>query len=61
MRLPRIKITAHYNALNREVPDGVSILGAIISTYVGRPLAAAVIQWLRVKSVTKYRKGYPHD
>ena len=30
-------------------------------TDVGRALSAAVTQWLRVKSVTKYRKGYPHD
>jgi len=51
-------ITAHYNPYLRELPDELSILGAIISTDVGRPLAAAVIAWLRIKGATKHRKGF---
>jgi hypothetical protein len=43
-------ITAHYSASNREVPDVHTILGAIISTDVGRQLAATDFVWLRIKA-----------
>jgi hypothetical protein len=58
MRLLRMFITAHYSAFSKEVPDGLTTEGAIISTNVGRVLAAAGIEWLRFKGVTTYRKGF---
>jgi hypothetical protein len=48
MRLTRMLICAHYSAFNRELPDELSILGAIISTNVGRPLAAIASDVLRL-------------
>src|SRR5437899_2849529 len=56
MRLSRMLITAHYSAFLREKPDGLSILGAIISTDVGRDWAATDFSWLRTRNATKYRK-----
>jgi hypothetical protein len=53
MRLLRMLVNAHYSLFLREIPDGLTNEGAIISTDVGRPLAAAVIEWLRSKGVTK--------
>jgi len=59
MRLLRKLITANYSLFLREVPVGLTNEGAVISTNVGRELAAAGIEWLRLKGVTTYRKGFP--
>src|SRR6266700_5609590 len=58
MRLPRKFVTAHYNFLLREIPDGLTLEGAFISTYVGRLLMVVVIEWLRCCSVTLFRKEH---
>ena len=57
MRLLRKFVNAHYNFLLRELPDGLTNEGAFISTYVGRPLAAAGIEWLRSKGATSTERG----
>lgn len=61
MRLLRKLITANYSLFLREVPVGLTNEGAVISTNVGRELAAAGIEWLRLKGVTTYRKGFLVD
>jgi len=48
MRLTRMFVTAHYSVSLRELPVELSILGAIISTTVGRPLAAIASDVLRL-------------
>jgi len=45
--MSRMIVTAHYSAFSREIPDGLTNEGAVISTDVVRPLAAVAIAWLR--------------